>query len=418
MTATLSQVLAPDAAIPRRDAVLHPQSFADALAEYLGRIGRPVQVTAGRRLRARYHVGRSLRVLHEVDVDEKRFLVAARTFPRDPVDIARKARDLAVPTRALPPVIPLLELGAVAWVYPNDRKLKGLAELATTIAALIERDRVELELVSWAPERSVTVRCETPHAYAKAYAEPTAAREHRFHEELGARLGASDEVTIPRVLASGADVLVVEAGAGRSLATADSSDAVRAYARYGRALARLHSLAPPPDAESFERFEPVRLGAAAALIGRARPDAGDAATTLARELAERRPERATRACLHGDAHPKNVLDDGARITLIDLEQVSAGAAVAEIGSVLAVLGYRALTGRLDEETAERCRNAFLEAYGDEGPLARAPAIAWHTAAALLTERALRAITRVRDDGLHCLPAVLRLAKATFSREGA
>ena len=139
----------------------------------------------------------------------------------------------------------------------------------------------------------------------------------------------------------------------------------------------------------------------------------DDALALARLLVERQPPPSGWACLHGDAHPKNALDDGHRITLIDLEQVAAGDPAAELGSVLAALVYKSITGDRAAETVATWKTAFVNAYARSATLPSAEALEWHTAAALLAERALRAVTRVRAEGLRQLPALLAHAHATL-----
>ena len=413
MTATLSTTLSPDAVVPAREDLLDPAVFAAAVAAETA-----LHVAGCARLRARYQVGKSLRVLHEVEADGVRVLVSARSFQGDVDRIARKAREQAVGTRApLPGVIPLRELGAVAWVYPNDRKLTRLPDLPAMVATLLARARVEVHLVAWAPEKSATVRCDgddAPLAYAKAYAEPAAFREREFHDELRARLRNSEAASIPRALAWERNLLVLEPARGTALAAIRSSTAVAAYARYGRALAELHSVAPAAGAQPFVRLGRDHLLSAATVISRARPDVAEDALALAHRLVERRPPPLGWACLHGDAHPKNALDDGNRITFIDLEQVAAGDPAAELGSVLAVLAYRFVTGDLAEEAAASRERAFLDAYAQSRHVPPAEAIAWNTAAALLAERALRAVTRVRAEGLRDLPELIRHARATLT----
>jgi Ser/Thr protein kinase RdoA (MazF antagonist) len=414
MTAVVATGLARDEAVPTRDELLEPAVFAEAVA---AASGLRAQVAARRRLRATYQVGRSLRVVHELDVDGSRQLVAARTFERSLPELFDRAREHAGTNGPLPPVLLLEDLGAVAWVYPNDRKVRGLLELPETIASLLRRDGLTVELVAWAPEKSATVVCTdsgSPLAFAKAYATEVAARTSSFHNDLHARLAGADTVAIPRALGSSANVLAVENADGTPLAQLDGSAAVAAYARFGRALATLHSIAPPAGAEPFRRLRPERVASAAALIGRIRPDVSEAVLKLARELVEHASHASGHACLHGDAHPKNAIDDGARVALIDLDQVAAGTAAAELGGVLAGIGYRTVTGEVAEETAGIRERAFLDEYAGVGQLPDTTELAWHTAAALLVERAARSVTRVRTEGLRRLPELVAEARATLA----
>jgi len=121
--------------------------------------------------------------------------------------------------------------------------------------------------------------------------------------------------------------------------------------------------------------------------------------------------------VHGDVHLKNGLLQGRRIALIDLDQTGLGTAAMDLGSALAGLRYRAL---VDDETArgERARSALLDGYASARELPGRADLDWHIAAALLSERALRAVNRVREDGLAHLGAVLADARAVLRGEAA
>jgi aminoglycoside phosphotransferase (APT) family kinase protein len=110
--------------------------------------------------------------------------------------------------------------------------------------------------------------------------------------------------------------------------------------------------------------------------------------------------------LHGDLHPKNVLvhDDG--VSLVDLDQAGAGPAAAELGSTLARLWAPRPGEPADPTTAALAADALLDAYGR--PPARR-ALVWHAAAALLVERAARAVSRVDAATLAELDRVLATA---------
>jgi Ser/Thr protein kinase RdoA (MazF antagonist) len=139
------------------------------------------------------------------------------------------------------------------------------------------------------------------------------------------------------------------------------------------------------------------------------------AERLAAELvAEARPGAAA-VCVHGDVHLKNGLLDGRRVGLIDLDQAGSGAAAADVGSILAGLRYRQLV--TDERArGEKLRSALLEGYATLRELPGEDVLRWHVAAALLAERALRAVNRVRPGGLAHLGAVLNEAHAVLRGE--
>ncbi len=182
--------------------------------------------------------------------------------------------------------------------------------------------------------------------------------------------------------------------------------------RFGAALAAFHSLPVAAGLPRFTRLDPDRLAPAAELIGRARPDVAVAAARLAGELAGAAPGRGEAVVVHGDVHPKNGLLQGRRIALIDLDQTGLGTPAMDLGSALAGLRYRAL---VDDEAArgERVGSALLAGYASARELPDRADLDWHVAAALLSERALRAVNRVREDGLAHLGAVLADARTVL-----
>ena len=73
---------------------------------------------------------------------------------------------------------------------------------------------------------------------------------------------------------------------------------------------------------------------------------------------------------------------------------------------------------VDDEAArgERVRAALLDGYASARELPDRADLDWHVAAALLSERALRAVNRVREDGLAHLGPVLADARAVLRGE--
>ena len=84
--------------------------------------------------------------------------------------------------------------------------------------------------------------------------------------------------------------------------------------------------------------------------------------------------------------------------------------------MIAALDYRSIAGQLAEETVTVLQSAFLGGYASARHLPATRTIAWYTAAAVLAERALRAVTRVRTEGLHHLGALLHHADAALEEE--
>jgi len=180
-TAVRAPLLAPDPGVPGRDVLLDAGQMSGRLSRLLGRDG-PAGIDRYARGRAKYKVGESLRVVHEIEIDGTPWIVASRTFP--------DGRSERVYERALAETRddggPLLgvahdpELHAVFWTFPNDRKLATLPALlpaTDTVSALLGRPIARTVLAAYAPEKSATAACfdellGRPVAYAKVFADP------------------------------------------------------------------------------------------------------------------------------------------------------------------------------------------------------------------------------------------------------
>jgi aminoglycoside phosphotransferase (APT) family kinase protein len=416
--------LAFDERLPERDRLLEEQEVRMRLSARLGADG-PLPIDRCERVKAKYRVGESLRTLHRVTIGGSGYVVAARTFPdgRSRDEYGRAAA-VAAPCGPLPGVAHDPETGTVFWSFPNDRKIGGLRALTCpeTLAGLLRRPCLATRLVAYAPERAATARClgstGEPIGYAKLYAGDDGRRTYRLHEELRASLAGALSLRLPRALAysGGARLLVVEPMEGRQADDLAGAERLVGYRRFGAALATLHGL-PPPELPRFSRLDRARLLKAAELIGRMRPDVARAASDLATELVARcGPPAAPPVCLHGDVNSRNWILQDDRVALIDLDQVTLGPAAADLGGVLAGLRYRGCVGQLSRSDAGELARAFLAGYAGVRALPERAALRWHTAAALLVERALRAVNRVRAEGLLHLEALLAEASALLRED--
>ncbi len=425
--ATRPLLLAPDPAVPGRDVLLDGEEMAERLSRLLGR-DAPATIDRYERGRVKYKVGESLRLVHELEIDGAPWLVASRTF--------RDGRSASVYERALaeaPDAGPLHavahdpELETVFWTFPNDRKLATLPALlpgTDTVSRLLGRPIARTVLAAYAPEKSATAACfdellGRPVAYAKVFADPEElALSHRAHRAVFDVLGTGHSaLRVPTVLASSEDdrMLVVEAIDGRRIDAMRGPELVEAMRRFGAALATLHSLPVNVALPRFTRLDAGRHMPAAEVIGRARPDVADAAARVADALEGAVPAAGETVCLHGDVHLKNGLIQGRRVALIDLDQAGEGPPAADLGSAVAALRYQYLVA--DEVTrGERVQRALLDGYAAVRDLPARDELDWHVAAALLTERALRAVNRIRPDGLVHLGAVLADARVVLRKE--
>src|SRR3954453_22985501 len=401
--------------------------MTDRLSVLMGADG-PLDIDGYERGRVKYRVGGSLRVVHELAVAGERRIVASRTFGGGR---SERVYEQALATgHAVGPLRGVAhdpELEAVFWTFPNDRKIATLPALisdTTAASRLLGRPIARTLLAAYAPEKAATAACfdelaGRPIAYAKVFADDAElAASRRAHKVVFDALGTSSSaLRVPAVLACSEEdrMLVVEAVEGRRVDTLRGPEHPEAMRRFGAALATLHSLPAPADLAPFARLRPDRQPTAAELIGRARPDVAPAAERLASELVADAPPAEAAVCLHGDVHLKNGPLQAPRIALIDLDQMGTGPAAADLGSAIAGIRYHALVA---DEIARgaRLQDALLDGYGSLRELPDDHALRWHIAAALLSERALRAVNRIRPDGLAQLGCVLADGRATLRGE--
>ena len=421
--------MAPDPRLPQRDLLLDERAVARRLSASLGLKGQ-LPIRACERVRTKYRVGDSLRVLHRVRVEGRDYAVAARTFAagrsRRAYERATLAAVECAPLRA---VLHDAELETVFWTFPNDRRLAGLRalrEVSTGLARMTEPEWTHTRVVAYAPEKCATAQCLDAEsrvvAYAKVYAGDEGRRVFKAYLALGRQLqpgAGSAALMLPRALAYDDThrTLLLEPVEGERIADLGAEELPRSYYRLGAALAALHSLRVPEGLPAFERLTTARVHRAALVVGEARPDVRREASHLAEELARLQEASAgPRVCLHGDVHPKNAIARGDALTLIDLDQCGAGDPAADLGSLLAGLAYADITGGAAPSSSKALGEAFLSGYESVRALPPPHSIRWHAAAALLAERALRAVSRVRLEGLARLRELLTAASDVLREE--
>ena len=399
----MSALLAPDPAVPQRDALLDAREMAALLGPALA--GAPA--TRCERVNAKYRVGDSLRVAYRLQVGGAVHTVAGRTFPGRSEHVYARAAASAIGAGGVPGVLHAPELETVFWTFPNDRRLTALRLLADgSLDRLTGYRGVRGRLVAYAPERSATARCIAGGqvvAYLKLHFD-AAGRELARTSTAADAIGADDpDLRVPRVLAAPVreGALVLEPLRGERL----DRLAAPPLERLGTALARLHAVAPPP--RRFDRTDAARLDIAAAVVGRARPDCAAAAAALRDRLAARGVgAHGEPVHLHGDTNLRNALLDGDRIALVDLEDAAAGPAAADLGFVLAGLLAARVQGRATPPDEELLRGyARLAAPPDPESLR------WHIGASTLARIAVPAVGRVR-------PAVLAGLRNLLTDAGA
>jgi Phosphotransferase enzyme family len=416
MSPTACLDLATDPALPQRDLLLDVDEVAGRFSARLGSEG-VIKIDRCERLRIKYLPGTSLRVLHRVEVGGASYTVAARAFTGGrSKSVFERSTTRSVSCGHLLPVAHDEELDTVYWTFPNDRKITNLPVLASppeSLANLCGSRWTRSRIAAYAPEKCVTAECLGDKnqllAYAKVYADDEQGSYDIYHALSESISEIKSNLRIARALAysEAHRTLLLEPIAGRRLADLAGGERTNGFRRFGAALAALHSLPLPGDLLPFTRLNLDRMRKAAQIVGRARPDSAALAGSLARELCKRRNGLTDApVCLHGDVHPKNGILQNDSMALIDLDQAGTGPAAADLGSLLAALRYLRCVGIITHATGRELAGAFLRGYGEARRLPGQNSLRWHTAAALLAERSLRAVNRIRGEGLQHLNELL------------
>jgi aminoglycoside phosphotransferase (APT) family kinase protein len=406
-----------DPIIPARDVLLDATSVAEIVGRLYDRQGAIESCTLRR---AKYRIGESLRVVYDVVADGRNFVISARTF-QNSADALRRAQPSAEAVGGMPGVARDPGTHTVWWTLPNDRRLRNIVTLLDPPRRVRESSGVAWDqsvLVEYAPERSATARILDAHGqisgFAKAYRDRDAFEVATQYNRVAASIALLDGIRTPRALgwARPDRIVVLEPMRGRTWTHLPADIQPVAMRHLGQALANVHGLPTDFGRGPFQRYRMERVLNSADLVAIARTDVEAAAKRLRDKLAEGPPPKATVVCLHGDVHANNVLFHGDEVHIIDFDQGGSGAASADIGSMLASL----MTARLIDplESTEGLATAFLEGYTKVRALPSAPELRWYTGAALVAERAIRAVNRVNLPVLAILPELLKMAEAVLA----
>jgi aminoglycoside phosphotransferase (APT) family kinase protein len=407
---TTRVALAPDPSVPQRDELLDERRLAALLG------ADRVEL-----VRVKYRVGRGVGLVLRVHVAGRTHLLSARSFqPGEGVRNFERALTRASGTVGRLPAVSFAPgLETVFWTFPHDRRIGSLAILegGNEDLARVAGAPCRPLLAAYVPEKAATARCVDARgrilAYGKVYGDGEVARlAFATHAALSVPLASGVAAPrVPRALAHDAALgaIAIEPVDGEALDIGSSLASPAAFAALGAAVATLHR-GPAPPLAAFERLTPTHLEHAARLIGRVRPDVALDAAKLADALASSYDDAEERVCLHGDAHPKNAILGSAGLALVDLDQAALGPPAADLGGLLAGLRYQRCIGALSAARERALAGELLAGYRAVRELPSARSLAWHTAAALLAERALRAVTRVRPDGLERLDGIIAAAR--------
>ena len=405
-------VLAADPALPQRDLLLDESVMKEYLSRLVARKG-DFAIEDCERLRTKYRIGASLRVLYEIGGSGRSYRIAARAFPRTHLMTNRITSASEIHAA---------ELNTMFWIFPHDRKIKQLAvlnEIPEELREIAGEVWTRSRIVGHAPEKSVTAQCLARNNKVLAYAKIYAGDEGRdfFNTYVHLAELRSEHLQVPSAITYSEKhrLLLLEAVSGVALSALAPAQRGSAFFQLGRALKQLHATTPPASLPQSTRFTPEALTRTAATISEARPDVAALVQRLTGKLVAQHETYSTgeQVFLHGDVHPKNFLLAGERLCLLDLDQAAIGSAAVDLGSVIAGLHCDACIGSLTWRDAASLTRAVLAGYGALNARDTIEPLRWHVAAALLNERALRAVTRIRTLVLQKLPQLLQIAGAVL-----
>jgi len=408
----MTALLAPDPAVPHRDALLDERRMGELLGAGL----TGAAADGCERVNAKYRVGDSLRIVYRIAAGGAFHTVAGRTFAGRSASVYRRAA-AGVADGPLPAVLHAPELETVFWTFPNDRRLSGLRLLdgrSGALDRLVGHAVARTRLMAYAPERAATAECLDAGGRVVAYVKvhwDAAERELANAEAAAAAVGPDDpHLRLPRVLAASLPegALVLEPLSGLRLDGLAGAELGPGLCALGAGLATLHAVRPLPT-RRFDRLDSDRLALAAEVIGRVRPDCARVADEVLERLLGRDAGGGEPVHVHGDANLRNALLDGGRIALVDLEDASAGPAAADLGFVLAGLLAARVQERIGAVEQGALGAALLRGYEWAGVAPDAAALRWHIAASALTRVAVPAVGRVRPAVLARLEPLLRAA---------
>ena len=415
--AVMTALLAPDPAVPQRDALLDERRWRRCSARACRRHGR----RAASATYAKYRVGESLRVVYRSRPAAAPHVAGAHASAgaaRAPT--ARRRRRACRPGRC-PACCTRPSSTPCFWTFPNDRRLAGAAAARRPLArrstgSLGQPVRAD-PARGLRAERSATAECLDAGGRVIAFAKVHARRRRRARERRGrrpprppaTRTCACRACSAASRRARRARARAARRPPARRAAGRRARAALRAARRRARHAAR--ALRPLP-ARRFDRLDPERLARAVAVHRPRPPDAGARRGRAARALldAARRRRRRRPVCLHGDANLRNALARR-RPRRAGRPRGRRRRARPRPTSAACSPGCSPRACRAARRGGEHALAARCSPGTRRSRARRADALRWHTAASVLARVALPAVSRVRAGA----PAPPRAAAARRAR---
>ncbi len=399
-----------DPQLPQMETVLDPQAMLGILASDWLAASRRYQLRDCRIGSVRHKPGKSCLIrydlsLRDLDLGVDVHQVLCGRLHEEGGSDSRWRKAIAQPSVNVafgPAVAHLPRLDLVLWAFPNERKLCGIEALfdsqllreevlPSILGEPVILD-VDPELVRYVPEHGCTVRVRLTLPtgklvlYGKIQAGADGAKICALARGLGRRAWHH----------AGTKTLWQQEIPGASAQLQTDLDACAG------ALAMFHQqqlpgLSTASDAPVGKRFE----AAVKLLSGHKAP-----LQAIIAEVERRWSPSPAAATLHGDLHLKNFLVQAGTAVLIDLDTLSSGNPLEDLGSFAASLYHRAVLDGMPIAQVDELVARFVRTYASLVPWTIAGRdVATHTAAALVNERACRSITRRKGNVVDQLFAI-------------
>jgi aminoglycoside phosphotransferase len=185
-------------------------------------------------------------------------------------------------------------------------------------------------------------------------------------------------------------------------------------ARIANGLRDLHSL-PAPDGLSLLTIASLSTNAAlrALRTANAMPQLAHRISAVQAIIEATRPAETALVLSHCDLHPGNLLWDGERFALIDLDTAALAPAALDYGTLTAALIHKAIETNARDTViwtmVAALRSAAVHEIGDEA------SFDWFTAASLIGERLYRCSTRLKSPRLAVRERLVTIAETLAVR---
>lgn len=399
-----------------------------------------------------YKPGKSCGLVYRLDWVEApsgllgRQLVCAKLcLSGESLELYTRARNTAMTVSgALPPVVHLGQLDMVAWTFPNDPVIRRLPDLLDPafMAAVLPRTlpsldlngsnrlhQVRIEVLHYRSERTCMLRYDldienraTGHVrqvriYGKCYGRESSTAVFNVMAQLA---GQAPRLATAVPLGFDAELNAVWQshlpGAAIELEQTTPAQFLDAVVPLAHCTAAFHCSAVTTAHLATIAQILSQLQKTVRIIGDIDSRWGERIARLVRRLNLRANEIDFTACpvtpIHRDLKLGNFLLHENRATLIDLDEVSLGDPLIDIGSFIAAFGARALLLGWDQQAVHLVVETFLRHYAARvpWPVVR-ERLDWYSAASFVFESIHRGVRQWDAEKLRSIPRWIAVAES-------